>query len=93
LTSAVTAASRLLLVGPPRLRFATAGVPATWFAAAQSNPAMTPDMLPDPLQSRTRTATGVAPFATPWVLPARVPATWVPWPLQSPVPRPSLIAV
>src|SRR6185295_13032192 len=49
-TSAVIAASRLLLVAPPRLRLATAGVPAAWSAAAQSSPAMTPDMLPDPLQ-------------------------------------------
>jgi hypothetical protein len=34
-----------------------------------------------------------APLATPWVVPATVPATRVPWPLQSLVPLPAEIAV
>src|SRR5438270_6083678 len=66
---------------PPRLMLATAG----WMAlvASQSRPAMIPEVEPDPEQSRTRTARRSAPFATPKRAPPTVPATWVPWPLQS----------
>ncbi len=39
--------------------------------------------LADPLQSATLTPTRETPFATPYVAPPRVPATCVPWPLQS----------
>ena len=71
--------------------FATAGL--TWFWVTQSTPAITPVVVPEPLQPRTRTAWIVASLATPYVVPPIVPATWVPWPLQSVVPLPSLIAV
>ena len=70
---------------------ATAGLAA--LLATQSMPAMTPELVPEPAQSSTRTGTSVTAFATPYVEPPTVPATWVPWPLQSVVPRPSLIAV
>ena len=59
----------------------------------QSTPAMTPVVVPDPWQSRTRTACSVTCFARPYVVPPVVPATCVPWPLQSFVPFPSLTAV
>jgi hypothetical protein len=71
--------------------FATAG--STWFAVTQSTPAMTPLFEPEPEQLRTRTGWIVTCFATPYVEPPVVPATWVPWPLQSVVPRPSAMAV
>ncbi len=61
--------------------------------ATQSMPAMTPELEPDPLQPSTRTGIRVTALATPYVVPPTVPATWVPCPLQSVVPRPSLIAV
>jgi hypothetical protein len=61
--------------------FATAGF--TWFAVTQSTPAITPLVVPLPLQSRTRTAYSVTLLATPHVVPPTVPATCVPWPLQS----------
>ena len=41
------------------------------------------DVKPEPSQSSTFTGTMVTPLATPNVEPPRVPATWVPWPLQS----------
>ena len=66
--------------------------PPGWFAIAQLMPDTTDDANPAPLQSRTRIATIVAPFATPNDEPATVPATCVPCPLQSSVPRPSSIA-
>ena len=46
-------------------------------------PAMTPEVEPLPLQFSTRTATRLTPLATPYVEPPTVPATCVPWPLQS----------
>ena len=52
-----------------------------------------PLVLPEPLQSSTRTGTSCTPLATPQVVPPTVPDTWVPWPSQSVVPRPSLMAV
>jgi hypothetical protein len=73
--------------------FATAGAPAAWLEVTQSTPAITPEVEPDPLQSSTRTGRMVTCLATPYVVPPTVPATWVPWPLQSVVPRPSLIAL
>src|SRR5213078_2058723 len=76
---------------PPRLMFATAG--ATKLAVTQFTPAMTPEMVPEPWQSRTRTATSATPLATPEVAPPTMPDTCVPCPLQSSLPRPSLIAV
>jgi hypothetical protein len=72
---------------------ATAGAPAAWWEVTQSTPAMTPEVDPLPAQSRTRTGRSVTCLATPYVEPPTVPATWVPWPLQSLVPRPSLMAV
>ncbi len=83
-----TASSSDRLAAPPRLRFATAGLLA--LAVTHSTPAMTPDVVPAPRQSSTRTGTSRTALATPWVAPPSVPATWVPWPLQSVVPRPSL---
>ncbi len=71
--------------------FATAGLTA--FAVTQFTAASTPDEVPSPLQPSTRTATMSAPGATPYLLPATVPATCVPWPWQSSVPCPSLMAV
>ena len=50
---------------PPSDKFATAGVPATWFAITQSMPAMTAEVLPEPEQSSTRTGTIATPGATP----------------------------
>ena len=47
-TTARTASSTLAIAPPPRLMFATAGVPAAWLPAIQSRPAMTPDQLPEP---------------------------------------------
>ncbi len=60
---------------------ATAGL--MWLARTQSMPAMMPLVAPLPLQSSTRTARSAAALAIPYVAPPRVPATWVPWPLQS----------
>jgi hypothetical protein len=68
--------------------FATA-LPFVWFAVTQSMPAMTPDHVPLPEQLRTRTATMFTLFATPYVEPPMLPATCVPWPLQSFPFRPS----
>ena len=67
--------------------FATEG--ETWLDVTQSTPAITPEVEPEPEQSRTRTAWRVTCLATPYVVPPVVPATWVPWPLQSLVPFPS----
>jgi hypothetical protein len=44
---------------------------------------MTPEVKPEPLQLSTRTTRSIALFATPYVEPPMVPATCVPWPLQS----------
>jgi len=85
------AASTLPLAGPLRLRLATAGVPARWSRAAQSMPAMTPEVSPLPPQSSVRTATSATAGATPYAAPPIVPATCVPCPAQSFVPRPSSI--
>ena len=80
---ALIAASSVTSAVPPRLRLATAGVPATWSAITQLMPLTVVDVKPEPAQSSTFTGTMVTPFATPYVVPPRVPATWVPWPLQS----------
>ena len=64
-----------------------------WWVIAQSIPAMTPEVEPLPVQLRTRTGTSVTASATPYVALPIVPATWVPCPLQSVVPRLSLMAV
>jgi hypothetical protein len=69
---------------------ATAGL--TWFARTQSTPAMTPELLPEPVQPSTRTGWTVALSAMPYVVPAAVPATWVPWPLQSVAEPPAVTA-
>jgi hypothetical protein len=63
-----TAASRVLLAPPPRLRLAT-DRPGAAFAVAQSTPAMTPAVVPDPLSSRTRTPTTAAPVDAAAVAP------------------------
>ena len=61
--------------------FATDGVAR--LAVTQSTPAMTPAVVPLPAQSSTLTATSLTPLATPYCEPPTVPATCVPWPLQS----------
>src|SRR5687767_10230815 len=90
-TAPATAALIAEDFAPPRDMFATAGFWA--LLATQSIPAMTPDQEPDPAQSSTRTGTSVTCLATPHVVPPTVPATCVPWPWQSSVPRPSLMDV
>src|SRR5262245_35567276 len=82
LVAPATAASTAVFAPPPRLMLSTAG-PPVWSAAAQLMPATTSDVHPEPLQSSTRTGTRVTPLATPYFVPPTVPATWVPWPLQS----------
>ena len=84
----LTAVSSAELAPPPRLMFATER-PATRFDVTQSTPAITPEFDPEPWQLRTRTACSVTCLATPYVVPPVVPATCVPWPLQSFVPCPS----
>ena len=71
-----TALSMVVLPGPPRLMFATAGRIA--LAVTQSTPATTEAVLPPPAQLRTRTATSLTSLATPCAVPPIVPATWVP---------------
>ena len=84
----LTAVSSAELTPPPRLMFATEW-PATRFDVTQSTPAITPEFVPEPWQFSTRTACSVTCLATPYVVPPVVPATCVPWPLQSFVPCPS----
>ena len=74
-TPRAIAAFIAVLREPPRLKLATAGVPAAWLATAQSMPAITPDVAPDPEQLSTRIATSDTPLATPHVAPPIVPAT------------------
>jgi hypothetical protein len=66
----------------PRLMLTTAG--RTALALIHSSPAMIPSVEPSVAQSRMRTAWTVASRATPYLDPTAVPATCVPWPLQSP---------
>src|SRR3989475_3756107 len=81
----VTAWSSAGDLPPPSDIFATAGV--TWFAVTQSTPAITSELRPMPAQPSTRTPCRETALATPYVAAPIVPATWVPWPLQSsPVP-------
>jgi hypothetical protein len=82
-----TALSSAVLTPPPRLMLATAGFTAFW--VTQLTPAMTPALVPLPEQLSTRTPTSLTAFATPYVLPPTVPATCVPWPLQSTAPVPT----
>src|SRR5213595_312595 len=77
----VTAWSSACDLPPPSDMFATAGL--TWFADTQSTPAITSELRPMPAQLNTRTPWRETPFATPYVAAPIVPATWVPWPLQS----------
>src|SRR5215813_8149604 len=77
----LTAVSSALDAPPPRLMLATAG--AMKLVRTQSTPDITPEVEPEPLQSSTRTPRGSELFATPVVEPPIVPATCVPWPLQS----------
>src|SRR6266545_4452211 len=83
-----TAASIDALGPPPRLMFATAGLIA--LRVTQLMPATTLPTLPLPLQSSTRTATSWTRLATPNSAPPTVPATCVPWPLQSSARPPSM---
>ncbi len=76
-----TAVSRAEEGPPPRLMLATAGL--TCFCRTQSTPAMTPELVPEPSQPSTRTGCTTALSAMPYLEPAAVPATCVPWPLQS----------
>jgi hypothetical protein len=85
-----TARSRAREADVPALTFATDG--PSWLRVTQSTPAMTSAMLPLPSQPITRTGTSVAFLATPKVRPPASAATYVPWPLQSCVPRPSATA-
>src|SRR5688500_2643737 len=66
---------------PPRDMFATAGLMR--FTRTQSTPAMIAEYEPEPEQFNTRMPRSSAPLAMPYVLPPMVPATCVPWPLQS----------
>jgi hypothetical protein len=77
----VTAALSAELSEPPTLMLATAGLTAC--AVTQSMPPMIAEYEPEPVQSSTRTPTSLTSLATPYVRPPTVPATWVPWPLQS----------
>jgi hypothetical protein len=61
-------------------------------AVTQSTPAITPAVVPLPLQSSTRIGESFTALATPQVVPPVVPATWVPWPLQSLALPPLVIA-
>ena len=74
-TNLVMAALNPALLEPPRLKLATAGVPAGWFAIVQLIALITPVVLPLPVQLRTRSGTIDAFFATPYWVPATVPAT------------------
>jgi hypothetical protein len=81
-----TASSTVWFAPPPRDMLATAGLRdgVAWTSlVTQSMPAITPAKVPEPAQFRTRTATSFTSFATPYLVPPTVPATWVPWPLQS----------
>ena len=60
---------------PPRLKLATAGVPAAWSVITQLRPEMTFDKAPLPRQLSTRTGTNLVDLATPVVEPPIVPAT------------------
>ena len=60
---------------PPRLKLATAGVPAAWSLIAQLIPEMTFDIAPLPRQLSTRIGTNLVDLATPVVEPPIVPAT------------------
>jgi hypothetical protein len=64
-TARATAAFNVLDNPPPKLMFATAGVPAMWFVMAHSMPAITPDVEPEPEHDNTRMGTSCAVFATP----------------------------
>src|SRR5436309_5104674 len=77
----VTAWSSAADLPPPSDMFATAGL--RWFALTQSTPAITSELSPRPAQLSTRTPCSETAFATPYVAAPMVPATWVPWPLQS----------
>src|SRR6187455_1312414 len=84
--AALTASSTAVLTPPPRLILATAGFTA--LALTQSMPLMTSEYEPDPLHPRTLTAVSGAPGTMPTTSrllsrAATVPATCVPWPLQS----------
>src|SRR6266545_1688978 len=63
---------------------------ATALSNVVSMPAATCAVVPLPLQFRTRTATSCTPLATPYCDPPTVPATCVPWPLQSSAVPPSI---
>ena len=76
------------LAPPPRLMLATAGCPAWWSPVTQSIPATTCEVRPLPRQSSTFTATRLTDLATPYLVPPMVPATCVPWPLQSSISPP-----
>ena len=80
-TALFVAASSPASAGPPRDMLATAG--AMWLSRTQLMPLITPASVPEPWQVRTLTPWTVAALATPQVPLAAVPATWVPWPLQS----------
>src|SRR5215204_4119242 len=67
---------------PPRLMLATAG-PEVWLLVAQLTPETMPVNEPEPEQLSTLTAIRRTALATPYWLPPMVPATCVPWPLQS----------
>jgi hypothetical protein len=54
-----------------------------WLDRTQSMPAMIVELLLPPEHWNTRTPRSSAPFATPYTAPPTVPATCVPWPLQS----------
>src|ERR671912_1130247 len=78
---AVSAAASVSLQPKFHEVFATAGRCA--FAVTKSTAAIAPDRLPAPAQLSQRTACRRTFLATPYVSDPIVPATCVPWPLQS----------
>jgi hypothetical protein len=74
-TALATALFSDALAAAPTLRFATAGMPASWFVIAQFKPEIRPATDPEPLHARTRIGTMDADLATPYLVPAMIPAT------------------
>src|SRR5262249_2915291 len=81
LDSAVTALFSAVDFDPPRERFATDF--AAWCAFTQLTPAITSEVVPEPSQPSTCTACSRTLLATPYDFEPMIPATCVPWPLQS----------
>ena len=85
-TIARTPASSAGSIPPPRLRLATAGARPLRSCSTASIPLRISEVVPRPSQRNTLIGTIVTLLATPTLLPPMVPATCVPWPVQSVVP-------